>query len=220
VFNHDLFQRVFCQVATLGDYRGHRLADIADLVHGERRPTGHLIVTHVRPGADRLHQAGEFLPCDDRGHAFYGPGSRGIEVRDARVRIRAAQERRIEESRRAVVVGVRALTGHESPVFPALDPCPYKLGSELIHDGLWLIAYGIWPCGFASCYRASLASELYAICSSCWFIPPRRAGARRRPARRGRSPGSRYSGTGLRTAQRAFLPPSGWGWSAANRKRR
>src|SRR5262249_3785531 len=90
-------------------------------------------VAHVRRGAHRLDQASEFLSRDHCDDTFEGPGSRGIKMYDARMRIRAAEESRVEESRWTVIVCICPLTCQETPIFPALDSCPHHLRSELFH---------------------------------------------------------------------------------------
>src|SRR5439155_26139033 len=110
------------------------------------------IVAHGRRSAPRLDQAGEFRSRENRGNAIESPGGRGIKVHDTRMRIRAPQESRVEESRRVVIVCICSLTCQETPIFPALDSCPHQLRSELFHVtspcytaySLWLIAYGLW----------------------------------------------------------------------------
>jgi hypothetical protein len=39
----------------------------------------------------------------------------------------------MEESRRAMIVYIRPLTGKKTPIFPTFNSCPYKLWGELFH---------------------------------------------------------------------------------------
>ena len=98
--------RVLGLRARLGDHRGDRLALPAGALDGERVLLGRLDALQVRehrdPGRAVLGERPAVEHADD---AFGFQCLREIELLDPRMRIRAAEERRVREPREAQVVG-------------------------------------------------------------------------------------------------------------------
>ena len=119
-------QRVFGDIAALGDNDGERLADIAHLVLGE---TG--MRAQIEDDAldrRRRHQQGPGLP--EIAEVVRGIGGDNALARQSRgdinrdqlsVRDRAAQQRGIEHAGNFEVVDKQRLAGEELPVLVAAD---------------------------------------------------------------------------------------------------
>ncbi len=103
VFDLDQLQRVDGRVLVEGRDRGDGLADVAHLVHGERR-----LVLGPGQDAEFYRQIGA---DDDREHPGQRAGAAGVDGLDDRVRMRAAQQLRVQHARQLDVVGVDRRAG-------------------------------------------------------------------------------------------------------------
>ena len=123
---------VACDVRIGGNRDGHRVAREIDPVVGEhgvrrrleirnRRRTGHEPARVVDVGA------GEH--GDDSGNRLRGAG---IDAHNPRVRVRAAQDARMQHARQPHVVGIGADPLHQPRIFDALHRAP-DVGSSISH---------------------------------------------------------------------------------------
>ena len=120
VLHADEPQRLGGRLRGLRGHRRHRVPFIADLVHGQHRD-----VLHQRAvvGGDVLQVRGR----EHRGHPGMGLCGRGVDGQDARVRVGAAQDPRMEHVRARQVRGVHRLPPHlGGAVEPALVRGPRR----------------------------------------------------------------------------------------------
>ena len=116
VVDLDQLERVLGDVRILGDDRRHLLALVADLVGGEHR---------LRVAGERRHPRevvrGHQLAGDDGDHTRQRCSRRRVDRRDARMRVRAAQDLHVQHPRQDDVVDVVALAADEAGILLALD---------------------------------------------------------------------------------------------------
>jgi hypothetical protein len=116
VLDVDELERVARRVLVRGDDERDLLALEADLVAGEHR---------LRVVGDRRHprqaERLEVLRRDDRRDVGVRERARGVDGDDARVRVRAAQDRAVDHAGQADVVQVGALAADEARVLLALQ---------------------------------------------------------------------------------------------------
>ncbi len=122
----DIVERVFGNVAALGNDDGERLADVADLVPGERH-LGALVEDRAR-NRRWWHQQGTMLPIGaviigrvDRDHAGTLFRARDVDALDPPMRDLAAQEGGVQHAGQFNVVDEQRLAGEKFPVLVALD---------------------------------------------------------------------------------------------------
>src|SRR5207249_521381 len=117
----DQLERVLGEVPARGDDETDGLAHVADRPAGERRlkarrRAGALPESH-RDARDRAEIGGG----DDRDHAGKCPGGLRADGRDARVRMRRAQDRGVQEAGQPHVRRVFPAPGQKPEVLLALD---------------------------------------------------------------------------------------------------
>ena len=112
----DEFRGVFGQVPVGGDDHGHGLADEPGPA-GRARVVGHRRLDRQREGAQF---GGHVVGADDGHHAGGVPRGRGVDAVDARVRMRAADDRRGQRARQGIqVVEEAALAAEQRGVLHA-----------------------------------------------------------------------------------------------------
>ena len=116
VFDDDRITRVLGLVLRISDDRRDLLALEADLVGRQHRLRVVAQSRHPRELVLR-HQ----LTRDHGDHAGHPTGSRGVDRLDARVCVRAAQDRHVQHSWQLDVIEVVALAADEAAVLLALD---------------------------------------------------------------------------------------------------
>ena len=136
VVDRDRRRRVLRQMPAVRHHHGDGLADVADLVAGERdlrarRPDRRIGHQHrdLAGGDARRHVAGGQHGMDAR----HGAGRRAVDAADAGVAMRAADEGRVQCARQVHVIDELAPPGQERGVFEARDPCAKVLCA---HPGL------------------------------------------------------------------------------------
>ena len=113
-------QRVGRGVAVAGHDAGHRLADVAHLVHRHRRVRRDHDVRGDRPGAGQAALLGGEVRAGVGGdHARLVPGRADVHRGDPGVRVRAAEEGDVQHPGQRDVVGPVGLAGDEALVFLA-----------------------------------------------------------------------------------------------------
>jgi hypothetical protein len=119
---------VLALVAPLGDYHGHRLADVPDHAGGQQR-LAHLRVDHARHGRGRHRHVGQVSPGehgDDPGRFERGAD---VDGGDPRVRDGRTDEVDVARAGQAHVLGIDPAGGQEAGIFGPDDP-----GAQYAHD--------------------------------------------------------------------------------------
>ena len=96
VLDLDPFRGVFGHVAAFRHHDGDRFADVANLLDCEGREGGLPIFAHPGRGAHRFDQFRNPRAGQHRGHAVHRTRCGDVDLGNARVRIRAAEKRRVE----------------------------------------------------------------------------------------------------------------------------
>ena len=126
VVDRDRGRRVLGEMAAVRHHHGDGLADVADLVAGERdlrarrldRRIGHQH-RDLAGGDARRHVVGG----EHRVDAGHGASRRAVDAADAGVAMGAADEGRVQRAGQAHVVDELTSPGEERGVFEARDPC-------------------------------------------------------------------------------------------------
>ena len=117
VFDLDEVAGILGDVAVLGDNGRDRLAVMAHLLSGDQ-------VLDDRAGAERRQRRRPLrhvLARHDRDHARERRRLARVDADDARVRVRAAQDRRVRHARQLDVVDVAPLPAQEPRVLDAVE---------------------------------------------------------------------------------------------------
>ncbi len=113
----------------VGHHDHHRVADIADLVEGQRRPCAHLhrraVLGMDHPAADQIADAVglQFLAGQHAVDAGHGLRLLDVDLLDLGMRVGAAHECRVFHSRHNHVVDIASGAGDEPFVFLARNAC-------------------------------------------------------------------------------------------------
>ena len=134
VLDLDPFRGVFGHVAAFRHHHGDRFADVADLLDRQGREGRLPIFVHSGRGAHRFDEFRNPRAGQHRGHAVHQTRCGGVDLGNARVCVRAAEKRRMEQAGRRVVVDVRAPAGEQAFVFAPLDARADQLRRECFHD--------------------------------------------------------------------------------------
>jgi hypothetical protein len=116
-------QRVLGRVAVHGHDEGYGLADVADLLDGQR--AGRPRVRERRVGDQqrrRLVDGAEVGAGHDQRHPGQRPGAGGVDGRDPRVSVRAPEDRGVQQARRVQVVDVAAEPAQQPRILVAGKP--------------------------------------------------------------------------------------------------
>jgi hypothetical protein len=117
IAGNDQVGRVLGEIAGIGHHHGHRLADVAHAVHGQRP---HL---HRRLDADheRFGPVADIKPREDGAHAWRGGGAAGVDAVQDGVCMRGAHHHGLQGAGLdADIVAVLAAADQQRGVFDAL----------------------------------------------------------------------------------------------------
>ena len=124
----DISNRIFRDIAAVRDDHRDRLADVADLVAGQR-PVG-ARVKHETGDRRRRHEkrcrpavVAEIRERVDRRDAGALPGRRHVDLDQPSVRVIAPDERHVQRSRQLHVVDEARPPGEQAGILVAADPC-------------------------------------------------------------------------------------------------
>jgi hypothetical protein len=125
VVDLDHLGRVLRLVRGLRDHQRDVVADVAHLALGQH-PVRRLLHRRAvdagdEPAAGEAVHALEVRAGEDRDYARRGLRARGVDLADARVRVRRAQEIRVRLVRLVDVVGELSRAGEEADILLALD---------------------------------------------------------------------------------------------------
>ena len=124
VLDGDMFERVFGDVAALGNDCHHRLADIAHLAACQGPEFGRIIVLHAGDRADRLDELFEIAGLEDGDHARHGKGIARFDCDDPRMRMVATAESHVQQSRRLSVIGIASTPSKQPRILNAPNRPP------------------------------------------------------------------------------------------------
>ena len=113
IFHFDQFQRLGCRLFVFRDHCRHRIADIAHALGRERV----LVLRHRHDAVGN----GKIAPGQHQLHARMAFSARDVDRFDSSVRMRRAQQLRVEHARQREVVGVAQLARH---LGAAVDAAP------------------------------------------------------------------------------------------------
>ena len=128
VFDDDRVARVLRHVAAFGQDQRDRIADVAHLVGGERGEHRTGDVRCLRPELHRVGDLRELRAGDDRHDAVERARLLDVEIGDATVRDRAAQEDRVHHPRQPDVVDIATAAAEDLLVLDAPDALAGEAG--------------------------------------------------------------------------------------------
>ena len=161
ILDLDKVERVLGDIAVLGDDHRHRLADKAHLVDGDR-VVGDGDLDDAR---DRARDRGHLGARDDAGDARQGARLGGIDIHDARMRMRRAQDGGVLE------------VGHRLHVINELRPPAQERRVLFARDGLAdpLIAGRLGRCRSVTCHAENRDKAGLPPTNPGYFMPVRAA---------------------------------------------
>ena len=117
----DQIERVFREIAALGEHERDGLADVANSIARERRLKTRGEARPRRQAHRNVPDRLEIASGDDGRHSRQRAGALGVDRAESRVRVRRSQHRAVQHSREAHVAGVLPAAGEQSRILLAED---------------------------------------------------------------------------------------------------